>query len=150
MLASGHILHMMDHKEGIVDRDCQSDADISCFLAGRINGRIDPDYLTLPIEQRPARVALVDRRIRLDEIVERRELLVPIECTYDAGCYRSFVAERISNGDWEIAFAKFLTVADPHRVPNPVRRILSTAISKANASATRLAGTSRPSCSVTV
>jgi hypothetical protein len=121
VLAAGGILHVTDHKVRVVDWDRQSDADVSGVVAGGVDGGIDPDHLALPIEQWPTGVALVACRIRLDEIVERRELLVAIERADDTGSHRAFVAEGVSNCDDGITLAEFVAVADPLWLPDSVR-----------------------------
>src|SRR4029077_4849795 len=44
-----------------VDRDRESDADVALALAAGLDLRVDPDHLALRVQQRAARVAVVQR-----------------------------------------------------------------------------------------
>ena len=50
-----------------IDRNGEADTDISA--GGTDNGSVDPDKLTTKADQCPSRVARIDRRIRLNEIL---------------------------------------------------------------------------------
>ena len=65
-------LEFLDHASHEVDRDGEADA-----LGGRVlrqDRRVDPDQFAVGVDQGATRIAGVDRRIRLYEILERREL----------------------------------------------------------------------------
>ena len=81
---------------GDVDGHGQADADEDVLL-GRVDERgDDADDPAVAVEQRPARVARVDRRVDLDEVVEDRPAVVglegPAEAGDDAGCSSSRTA----------------------------------------------------------
>ena len=68
-----------------------------------LDGRIDGDDLSVNIYQRSARVAGVDRGVGLDKMLESGHYTRTADETDDAGGIRSRQAERISNGDHQIA-----------------------------------------------
>jgi len=94
-----------------VDRNREADADVAAAAVRRLDLGIDANDPAARVQQRAARVAMVQRGIRLDHIVDRsavRSEDAPLERTHDAGRDRAVLAERISDGDDG--------VADPHRI----------------------------------
>jgi hypothetical protein len=54
-----------------VRRHCESDADVAGADAAGLDLGVDTDDLASGVEQRASRVALVDRRVGLDDVVDR-------------------------------------------------------------------------------
>ena len=72
---------------------------------------IDTDKLTSQVHQRAARIAWIDGRIGLDEILV--SLLTntrAAECADNAGRHSLAKAERIADGDHEVADVKPITI----------------------------------------
>ena len=79
------------------DGDGKTDAHVAA-RAG-VNGGVDAGQMPVHIHQRTARVAGVDRRIGLDEILEGVDAqLVAPGGAYDAGCDSLPHAKRVANG----------------------------------------------------
>ena len=61
------LLELIDDVDGKLRGDREADADRAA--GGRDDGRVDADHLAIHVEQRPARIAAVDRGVGLDEVV---------------------------------------------------------------------------------
>ena len=72
---------------------------------------VDADHLAPGVEKRTARIAVIDRRIRLDEFVIRPAEIAMCSAD-DAGGDGSLQAEWITDRKHPIANANFVTVAD--------------------------------------
>ena len=79
-----------------VDGDGEPDS-----LSGREDRRADADHIAVGVDQRPARVAGVDRGVGLDEIVIAAALGVdrPVQRRDHAGADALVQAERVADGD---------------------------------------------------
>ena len=101
---------------GEVHRNGKADANVAARR--REDGTVDPDETALGINERAARVAHVDRRIRLDKIfiaaIENSHLVTALGRD-DAHGHGLAHTEGISDREHDIADAKFLTVGERHR-----------------------------------
>ena len=82
-------------------RDGEADADRGA--GRRDDDRADADHLAVHVEHRPAGVARIDRRVELQEIVERAGAEVAPRGRDDAGGDRTAQAERIAGGQDPVA-----------------------------------------------
>src|SRR4029077_6188089 len=74
--------------------------------AGRREDRgVDPDDAAVHVERRPARIALVDRRVDLNEIVVWAGADVAAAGGYDAGGHGAAEAERVADRHHPVAHA---------------------------------------------
>ncbi len=107
------------HGAGEVDRDCKPVAGIKPGLTG--DGRIDADDLATHVDERPPRVAGVDGRVGLNEVLNRIPAAIeageqPPLRTHDPSgdskceCF----AERIANGEHPVADLGRVGIAEPH------------------------------------
>ena len=90
---------------GGVDRNGEADPDRSVRAAGR-DLRVDPDDLAARVDERPAGIARVDRRIRLDDVVDLEVVGsadLALERRHDARGDRAVVAERVADRDHRVA-----------------------------------------------
>ena len=88
--------------------------------------RVDADHLTARIEQRPTGVALVQRRVGLDHVVDRvavRRLDDALECADDPGRDGAVVAEGVADGDDRVAHVHGVGVAERERRQRPRVRV---------------------------
>ena len=98
---------VLDDRHGSVDGD--GEADVLCERGERA-GRVDPDQLPVDVDERPARVAGVDGRVRLDHVPQRhapqgREL--PAEPGDDPARHRRAAEpERVAERDRVVAQAQ--------------------------------------------
>ena len=91
-------------------RNGKADADRT---AGRRNDRgVDADDLAIHVEQRPAGIAAVDGRIRLDEAVIRPGINVSVLGRNDADRHGATQAERVADGHDPIADARLFGIAE--------------------------------------
>ena len=99
---------------GHVDRDGKTDADIAA--AGRQDRRIDADDPALQVDQWTARIAGVDRRVGLDEILVAfdAETAAP-ERADDARGHGLAETERVADRQHEIADLQPVGIADRDR-----------------------------------
>ncbi len=67
------------------------------------------------VEQRAAGVAVIDRRVDLDVVVERGFADVAVQCADDAGGDRAAEAERVADGDDGVARHQLAAVAEGDR-----------------------------------
>ena len=139
-------LQLRQHGDRLVDRHREPDA-----ARSRADGRVDPDHLAARVDERPAAVAEIDGRVRLDVVVEARvEQLAPDEAD-DADRDRVHVAERVADGADPFADPQIVGVAE--RRPAGESGGPSTwrsATSMAGSAPTTSARSVRPSASVTV
>src|SRR5688500_5593795 len=61
---------VLDDPARAVDRDREAEADRAA--ASRVDRAVDANYLAVGIDERPARVAGIDRRVRLHHVEVRR------------------------------------------------------------------------------
>ena len=87
----------------------------------RDDRRIDPDDVALHVEQRTAGIAMVDRRIRLDQVVIRRVLDVAVQPADDPGGDRQPDAKRIARGKHLVTDLQVVAVAPVRRCQRMVR-----------------------------
>ena len=87
-----------------VRRDREADADRPA--GRRVDRRVDADHLAVHVEQRAARVAAVDRRVGLDEVVVRPLMDVAAARRDDAGGHGAAQAERIADRQHPVADAR--------------------------------------------
>src|SRR5205814_9330657 len=88
------------HLLGEVRRDREADADRAA--RGRIDRRVDADDLAIHVEHRPARIAAIDRRVGLQEIVIGAGLDVALPRRQDAGRYAAAEPERVADRQYPI------------------------------------------------
>src|SRR5580765_3761002 len=94
-----------------VDRGREPDADVALALTAGLDLGVDPDHLALRVQQRAARVAVVQRGVGLDHVRDRELIrrLDPALDGADDSCSDGAVeAERVPDCDH--------LVADPHKV----------------------------------
>ena len=87
-----------------VRRDREADAVVAAGVA--LDLRVDADHLALEVEQRAAGVAVVDRRVGLDRVVDRevvRRGHLAVERADDAARDRVLEAERAADRDDAVA-----------------------------------------------
>ena len=80
--------------------------------------RVDADHLALGVEQRAARVAGVDRRVGLDDLVDREavgRLDLALEAGHDARGRRAVEAERVADRDHAVADLRLVGVGELER-----------------------------------
>ena len=94
-----------------VARDGEADADAAA--ARRQDRGVDPDKLAVEVQQRAAGVAAVDGGIGLDEILQPFKVQAAAAKGRDnAGCGGLAKAERVADGDGEVADAQFIGVSN--------------------------------------
>ena len=112
----GRPLDPLDHRQRLLDRD--READVLGVLLARDRG-VDADEPAGEVDERPARVTRVDRRIRLQQPLEprrARRLDGAIETGDDAaGHRRPAEPERIADRDHRVAQAERRGTPDPDR-----------------------------------
>ena len=102
-----------EHEVGGVRGDREADA-----LRAHDDGGVDADDLAVRGNQRPAGIARVERRVGLDHVVDQPAGLRAqraAERGHDAGGHRRFEAERIADGDHELAALEPLGIAQRRR-----------------------------------
>src|SRR5579871_6688645 len=90
------LAQLRDDRNHQLTRRREADADGAA--RGRNDRRADGDHLAVHIENRPAGIARIDRRVELQEIVERSGAEVPPARRDDAGGDRAAEAERVARG----------------------------------------------------
>src|SRR5215472_8340938 len=93
-------LELLDYAAGQIDRDGEADAVVGAGAG--VDEGVDSDHLTVGIEQRPTRVARVNRGIGLNVVVIVATEDLPL-CTHDTGGDCHADVKRISDGDDPIA-----------------------------------------------
>jgi hypothetical protein len=94
------LLELLHHELHGIGRNGESDADEAS--RGREDRGIDPDHLALHVEGRTAGITFIDRRIDLDEIVERSRADVAPAGRNDAGSHRAAESEGIADREHPI------------------------------------------------
>ena len=90
------VLHQLrDDLLGLTGRDRKSDTDAAAI--GRIDRGVDTHDRAIDIDQRAARIAAVDRRVYLKEVVVRATVKVAAARRNDAGSDRRSDTERIAD-----------------------------------------------------
>ena len=105
-------LQTAHHRLGDISRNGEADTDAAAI--GRVDRGIDADHLALLVEGRATRIAAIDRRVDLQEIVERSGMDVAAPGRDDAGRHRAAEAKRIACRDDPIADAHLIAVAELH------------------------------------
>src|SRR5579883_127884 len=101
------VQHAADH----VDRDRKTDSFDPETLGD--HGCVDPDQRSAGIDQRAARIAEIDRRVRLDEVLEGRDTeLAAGGGADDAMGHGLRKAERIADGQDDITYPKLIGSAE--------------------------------------
>ena len=90
----------------VSDGDRERDADRAA--GGRIDRRVDADHVAVDVERRAAGIALVHRRVDLDEVVIRAGADVTATGRDDAGRDGAAEAERIADREHPVADARLL------------------------------------------
>ena len=111
---------LVHHGARQVDRDGEAVAGVEPGLAG--DRRVDPDDLAPDAHQRPSRVARVDRRVGLDEVLDAplagagQAAQRPSLGAHDAGRdgEGERLAQRVADGEDELAHARVVAVAERH------------------------------------
>ena len=101
--------HLVGHRHGGVDRD--GEAESRHALAEELGG-VDPDEVAARIDERPARVARADRGVGLDERFAAERAPGTIDGGDDPGGDGTLEAERIADGDRELADLELIGVAE--------------------------------------
>ena len=133
-----------------VGRNREADADVAA--RGRQDLRVDADQLAARVDQRAAGVALVDRRVGLDEVLEAAvadagRAALRADDAHGDGLAD---AERIADGEHDVADAHRVGVAERQRRAGCSPSIFSTARSLGASEPTTFALKLRPSVSSTV
>ena len=103
-------LQLLDRVHRDVDRDCERETHVPA--RARINERVDADNLAAHVEQRPARVAGVDRDVGLDE---RDQILLRQVASLradDSRGHRVLEPERLADRDHPFADLELVGIAD--------------------------------------
>ncbi len=120
------------------------EADADRAAGGRQDRGVHADHLTVQVEQRPARVAPVDGRIRLDVVVIGALKLAPGRGD-DAGGDREALAQRVAHGHDPVAGAHGRRIAEGHEGQRQVRSsTFRSAMSVLGSVPTTTAGSSSP------
>ena len=103
-------LPFLDEELDHVLDDLRGDGEAQVLGAPERAG-IDPDDLALDVDERPARVARVDRRVGLDPEIVGREVEIPLERRDDAARDRALEAVGRSHRHDELAHAELREVS---------------------------------------
>ena len=104
------VLHQLgDDLLGLVGGNGETDADAAAVR--RIDGGVDADHLAVDIDQRPAGIAVVDRRIDLDEIVIGTAVQIAAASRDDAGGNGGADAEGIADREDLVAELQLVGIA---------------------------------------
>src|SRR3954453_10851019 len=109
------LLDFIGHFASRVDRDREADADVAVAAAAGLDLGVDPDHASGGIDQRPARVAGVDRGVGLNHVVDREPvggLDLALEGGDDAARHRAVEAEGVADRHHRIAHAYLRGVAE--------------------------------------
>ncbi len=82
----------------------------------RVDRGIDADQIARGVDERPARIAGIDRRVGLDEVLERidAELAAP-ECGYDSHGHGLADTEGVADREHHVSHAQRIGVAEHDR-----------------------------------
>ena len=89
-----------------VDRDGEADPDVAVAAARCLDLRVDADHLSARVEEWAARVAVIERGVGLDHVVDRRAVRrddAALPRADDAGRDRAVLTERIPDRDDGVA-----------------------------------------------
>ena len=115
---------LRDDRPHGVRRDREPDAVVAARLA--LDLRVHADHPALAVEERAARVAVVDRRVGLDRVVDRevvRSGHLAVEGADDAARDRALEAERAAHGDHGVADRDLARVAERERLEEDCGRV---------------------------
>ena len=107
-----------------VRRDREPDADVGAGVAGDL--RVDADHLAGRVEERAAGVAVVDRGVGLDRVVDRelvQRLHLAVECADDAARHGLLEAERAADRNDRITDLHARRVPEADRMEDRRRRV---------------------------
>src|SRR5258706_5273809 len=104
------IAQLFGHVHRDVDRDRERNALIAA--GAREDHRVDADDLALHVEQRTARIARIDRDVRLQERHEVGAGDVALLGAEDTGCHRRLQPERLPDRDDPFADLHLVRIAD--------------------------------------
>src|SRR5260370_19958172 len=103
------VLQLLHHVLGEIDRDGEADSRVAAGAA--VDRGVNADDLALRIEERPTRIARVNRRIGLEEIVviaaERPSLR-----THDSGGHGQVEPERVADCDYPVSHLRFARITE--------------------------------------
>src|SRR6185437_12963921 len=99
--------------------DREADADRAARR--RDDRRVDADHVAVHVEQRPARIAAIDRGIGLNEIVVGAGIDVAVPRRNDAYRHRTAEAERVANRHHPVADAHLVGIAEIHGLDRLLR-----------------------------
>ena len=102
----------LEHLLGRGHRDSKANAQIAA--RARINRRVNAQQMPLAVHQRAARVAGVDGRVGLDEILKSVDALVAPQRADDAAGHGLAHAKRVANGQHLVADLRFVRIAQHH------------------------------------
>jgi hypothetical protein len=113
-------VHQLRHQVAqLVHRDREPDV-----LRVAADGGVDADHLSVRVEQGPARVARVDRRVRLYQVGQQhvavRGLEVPVHGRDDPGAHAVAEPHRVADGDDRLADHQVAAVAQGQGLERPV------------------------------
>ena len=94
-------MQLIHDNRGLRRRNCESDPDVAA-IRGEDRG-IDTDNFAVHVEQRTARITLIDRCIDLNKVVIGPGVNIAAPGRYNAGCRGIAEPERIADGDNLIA-----------------------------------------------
>ena len=80
------------------------------------DGGVDADHLAAQVEERSPRVARIDRRVGLNEVLIPGEIhIFPPDAAHHAECHGSFQSERIPDGQHPLAYPNCRRIAEAAR-----------------------------------
>ena len=104
---AGHAAFLTQLRDDVLHRlgrNVESDADRTA--GGREDRRVDADHVAFDVEARAAGIALVDRRVDLNEVVIRTGADIAAAGGHDAGGHGAAESERIADREHPIADAR--------------------------------------------
>src|SRR5215211_712086 len=107
-----------EQRLGGVDRDREADPHRALARPAGGDLGVDPDNATARVEQRAARVAGVDRGIRLDDVPDLEAVwsgYLTLERRHDSSGHRALEAERVADRDHRVADLRLRGVTERHR-----------------------------------
>ena len=142
---------LLHHAADEVDGNREAEAFGHVLIAGRADdGRVDADELAARVDERAARVAGVDRGVRLDEVLERRDAeLTAARRADDAHRHGLTQAQRVADREDDLADLERVRAAQRGSPADPAGRS-SAARARCRDRCRRACGTAtRPSASCT-
>src|SRR3954469_14644327 len=109
-------MHLLEQELHIVRGNREAEADRAACRRIRENLIVKVDDLTPRVEKRATGIAVIDRRIRLDEFVIRAAKIA-MQRADDAGSDGALQAERVADRQNAVADVDFVAVADLDRRP---------------------------------